>query len=196
MGKSGIGRAMGLKSWKLRVFFAWYDLWVGFYYDQKRRTLYFCPLPCVVFMLEMRSKADSSSALPRQKRKTMNKENVLKWIDAMRSREYGQSVIGLRGYWPKQFSALGLACEISGLGHWEGCNYVIDGHKSNDYPPERVINWLGMDHDIVDRCYRMNDLYREHFSSIANYIEELLKDQEKAGVAADQGSADESGKDN
>ena len=29
--------------------FKWYDLWVGFYWDRKARTLYFCPLPCIVF---------------------------------------------------------------------------------------------------------------------------------------------------
>ena len=30
------------------VFFAWYDLWVGAYIDVKNKTLYVCPLPCVV----------------------------------------------------------------------------------------------------------------------------------------------------
>jgi len=36
---------------KARLFFAWYDLWVGFYWDRSKRTLYFCPLPCVVLSL-------------------------------------------------------------------------------------------------------------------------------------------------
>ena len=31
---------------------AWYDLWIGFYYDRNRRRLYFCPLPMVVFWVE------------------------------------------------------------------------------------------------------------------------------------------------
>jgi hypothetical protein len=30
---------------KLRPMFAWYDLWVGAYYDRKGRTLYLFPLP-------------------------------------------------------------------------------------------------------------------------------------------------------
>lgn len=33
---------------KLSFFFAWYDLWVGAYYDRKVRVLYVCPLPCCV----------------------------------------------------------------------------------------------------------------------------------------------------
>lgn len=34
---------------KVKAFFAWYDFWVGLYYDRNARTLYFCPIPCVVF---------------------------------------------------------------------------------------------------------------------------------------------------
>lgn len=30
-----------------RLFFRWYDLWVGAYYDQKLKSLYICPLPTV-----------------------------------------------------------------------------------------------------------------------------------------------------
>lgn len=28
-------------------FFAWYDLWIGAYWDRKVRVLYICPLPMV-----------------------------------------------------------------------------------------------------------------------------------------------------
>lgn len=34
---------------KIKFFFAWFDFWVGLYYDQKGRALYVCPLPCCVF---------------------------------------------------------------------------------------------------------------------------------------------------
>jgi hypothetical protein len=31
--------------------FIWYDFWVGVYYDQRKRKLFICPLPCIVFAL-------------------------------------------------------------------------------------------------------------------------------------------------
>ena len=33
-------------------FFAWFDLWVGAYYDQRKRILYVCPLPCCVVKIQ------------------------------------------------------------------------------------------------------------------------------------------------
>ncbi len=32
-----------------KFFIAYYDAWVGFYFDADKRILYFCPLPCLVF---------------------------------------------------------------------------------------------------------------------------------------------------
>jgi hypothetical protein len=37
---------------RISFFFAWYDLWVGAFYDKHKKRLYVCPLPCCVFMIE------------------------------------------------------------------------------------------------------------------------------------------------
>ena len=36
---------------KVKFFFAWYDFWIGFFYDQYKETLYICPLPCCVIKI-------------------------------------------------------------------------------------------------------------------------------------------------
>lgn len=33
------------------VFFAWYDLWIGAYWDRKEKVLYICPVPTLVIRL-------------------------------------------------------------------------------------------------------------------------------------------------
>ena len=38
---------------KISVFFAWYDFWVGLYYDTKKRTLYICPIPMCGVKIEL-----------------------------------------------------------------------------------------------------------------------------------------------
>lgn len=37
----------------IRVYFAWYDLWIGAYWSRKDRTLYVCPLPFVVIRVRL-----------------------------------------------------------------------------------------------------------------------------------------------
>lgn len=37
---------------KIRFLFAWYDLWIGAYWDRQHRRLYLLPLPCCGLVLE------------------------------------------------------------------------------------------------------------------------------------------------
>lgn len=36
---------MKIKQLFIKPFFAWYDFWIGLYFDTRKRTLYFLPLP-------------------------------------------------------------------------------------------------------------------------------------------------------
>jgi hypothetical protein len=37
---------------KVNLFFAWYDFWIGWFYDKNKNVLYICPLPMVVLKLD------------------------------------------------------------------------------------------------------------------------------------------------
>lgn len=39
---------------KARFLFAWYDAWVGAYWDRDRRRLYLLPIPCCGLVLEFK----------------------------------------------------------------------------------------------------------------------------------------------
>lgn len=37
---------------KIKLFFAWYDFWIGWFYDKNKRILYVCPIPMFVIKLD------------------------------------------------------------------------------------------------------------------------------------------------
>lgn len=39
----------------MSVRFAWYDLWIGAYWDRKSRVLYVCPLPMLLITVPFRA---------------------------------------------------------------------------------------------------------------------------------------------
>lgn len=39
---------------KIRPLIAWYDAWIGFYWDRVGKRLYVLPLPCLGFCIEFR----------------------------------------------------------------------------------------------------------------------------------------------
>lgn len=40
---------------RIRLFFRWYDLWVGAYWSRGERALYVCPLPTIGLRIEFPS---------------------------------------------------------------------------------------------------------------------------------------------
>ena len=40
------------------IMFAWYDIWIGFYWKNKTKTLYICLLPCCVIQVSFRKKEE------------------------------------------------------------------------------------------------------------------------------------------
>jgi hypothetical protein len=38
---------------RVHFLFAWYDLWVGVYYDRRSKRLYILPLPCVGLVIDL-----------------------------------------------------------------------------------------------------------------------------------------------
>ena len=39
---------------RVRPIFAWYDLWVGAFWDARKRRLYILPLPCLGVVIQLK----------------------------------------------------------------------------------------------------------------------------------------------
>jgi hypothetical protein len=36
---------------EVKFLFAWFDFWIGIYFDPKNKAWYICPIPCCVFYI-------------------------------------------------------------------------------------------------------------------------------------------------
>lgn len=48
-----VGVAAVARSGRVRLIFAWYDIWVGAYFDRDRRRLYLLPVPCAGVVVQL-----------------------------------------------------------------------------------------------------------------------------------------------
>lgn len=44
-------------SFKVSLFVAWYDIWVGVFIDMRKKIVYICLIPCLVLKIERYNKA-------------------------------------------------------------------------------------------------------------------------------------------
>lgn len=121
-----------------------------------------------------------------------NKQNIAKWVAALRSGEYDQVTGALHKTpadrpvdSPTGYCCLGVACEISELGEWtEYGSYRTPGKVvlTGTVLPDDVVAWLGV--DMVDpvigynenghaiQATEANDSYEWSFDKIADAIEQ------------------------
>jgi hypothetical protein len=69
-------------------------------------------------------------------------ENQKLWMAALRSGEYRQGKYLLKA--DGAFCCLGVACEISQLGSWDGSFYCANGYSEDRRLIVPVMHWLGM----------------------------------------------------
>ena len=107
--------------------------------------------------------------------KAQQKRNRAKWVKALRSGEYRQAKSVLTD--GRGFCCLGVACEISGLGHWDGefeWEYHAGDTQETAFLPFEVKEWLGLRTDAGDfaggSLAQIND-YGKKFTTIAKIIE-------------------------
>ena len=94
-----------------------------------------------------------------------------KWLAALRSGEYEQATGELRD--AVGFCCLGVACDISGVGKWEGPNYYPRrGMSRRHFPPYHVATLFGIDEELENALSELNDADRPGFiGESADFLE-------------------------
>ena len=110
----------------------------------------------------------------------INKENVRKWVEALRSGKYEQGQERLVRN--NKYCCLGVACELAGLPKAsDGNGFIAQYTLCLDYLPIEVQQWLGVSsrNPIVngEELAQWNDWRGKTFAEIADMIEkEWLRD--------------------
>jgi hypothetical protein len=105
------------------------------------------------------------------------RERVLKWIAALRSGKYKQTIHTLKG--PSGYCCLGVACEISRLSTWD-CGFYLDEGKEL---PNEVRLYYGLRKRNGGYLSGKKALSRDNdeganFEKISNIIEKALDNPE------------------
>lgn len=105
----------------------------------------------------------------------MNKEEVAanrrKWLEALRSGKYRQTISRLR--YGVSFCCLGVACDISGLGEWtDDSAYAVFGRFNLGTLAGAMAEWIGFEIEgFQNDLITLNDQEGASFEKIANYAE-------------------------
>ena len=113
----------------------------------------------------------------------MNRNRVIELVSALRSGKYTQ----IRGVMKRDsgYCALGLACEVSGVGKWGdkkvllGYPYIVNGEENEAALPLEVKDHYGFCVKEECRMAEMNDLESLSFSHIADYLEQEVEREQK-----------------
>jgi hypothetical protein len=85
-----------------------------------------------------------------------------------------------------RYCANGLLCELfqesTGRGSWEGPYYgkngvndaycfLVGNEWSIELPSPIILRWADIDKDFAMKLYKLNDIEKQTFAGIANYIE-------------------------
>jgi hypothetical protein len=117
-----------------------------------------------------------------------NKENLRKWVEALRSGKYTKGVGNLRNI-NDEYCCLGVACDASGVAEWKRrredaefvFSYLTPTKNATAYLPIEVQQWLGVDADDVrlysgggkkEEATHLNDTRGFTFLEIADCIEQ------------------------
>lgn len=107
-----------------------------------------------------------------------NKDNIRAWVGALRSGEYRQAQGALRK--GDCFCALGVACDLSGLGRWTAAGYRTEHDLTSCRLPVEVQAWLGVpdgdpdlkvDDEHTVNVSALNDNANYTFRHIADALE-------------------------